>query len=188
MFSYYLLHAVGVGILVLGLLSFLYDFDPQKGLQVRDRLPAGAFTWIYAFAADLALLLIAMILYIRLKYGDPGFVPFGEGAEEAEAAEEGRKCCASCSCCLGLRIRHCNFCGRCIDRFGTQRNRRSSESYSIFQLDHHCPFIGRCVGRSNHRMFYFYLTFECAFLLLSAILVRYPVASRYVLIHGYRLY
>jgi hypothetical protein len=64
--------------------------------------------------------------------------------------------CPDCEIIVASRIRHCNICGKCVERF-----------------DHHCPWINNCVGVDNHGVFYGFLLCLSANVVFSFCLTSY---------------
>ena len=64
--------------------------------------------------------------------------------------------CPFCECKKPPKARHCYYCNRCV-------RVKSMQNY-----DHHCPWIRNCVGKSNHRLFIFFIVSLCIDLLYNA--------------------
>ena len=64
------------------------------------------------------------------------------------------KFCQTCEEVKPPRAHHCSICNKCVLR-----------------LDHHCPWIGNCVGLLNHKLFWLFLFYAWAGLMMIAILI-----------------
>ena len=61
--------------------------------------------------------------------------------------------CPQCELVMAGRTRHCEICGKCIERY-----------------DHHCPWINNCVGIKNHNIFYALIINLFIYLLIGIIM------------------
>ena len=80
------------------------------------------------------LFIAALTLCFLAWWINPGYVASskGDSLDFLELLEnfEANNLCPECIVLRTPRSRHCNICGKCVDRF-----------------DHHCPWINNCVGR-----------------------------------------
>jgi hypothetical protein len=81
-------------------------------------------TVLSAFSCSILFCTIAWLV-------DPGYIKKDPNLDFMDLLEqfEPNCLCPECEVIRTPRSRHCNICGRCVDRF-----------------DHHCPWINNCVG------------------------------------------
>lgn len=85
---------------------------------------------------------VTFILFGILWFKDPGFIEPNPEIDFLKIVPsfEPNQLCPECEIVKSKRGRHCNVCGKCVERF-----------------DHHCPWINNCIGEKNHSYFYAYI-------------------------------
>ena len=86
-----------------------------------------------------ALFVASLTLALIVSLSEPGQLYKQQNFDFVEMLTkyEANSLCAFCEVIRAPRSRHCNLCGRCVDRF-----------------DHHCPWVNNCIGRKNFVWFY----------------------------------
>ena len=111
----------------------------------------------YFITFDLTLGFIALFLYLRAKFMDPGVVRkehLKEGVNIRDLAKDihsHHTFCFACGIFQPPKTKHCKLCDWCVRGF-----------------DHHCAWMNTCVGHRNHRVFVIMvaLLFSCSVLWL----------------------
>jgi len=105
--------------------------------------------WLYT---SYTLFALAIILCIWVNQSNPGYLKLKREFDLVTLLREYEtsSICPDCESLRTPRSRHCNLCGRCVDRF-----------------DHHCPWVNNCVGRTNFRSFYAFLIVQAMYLVTA---------------------
>jgi palmitoyltransferase ZDHHC4 len=106
----------------------------------------GLHAWLYT---SYSLFAIAVALCFSVYFSDPGYLQQKKVFDLVALLNEYEpsSVCPDCESLRTPRSRHCNLCGRCVDRF-----------------DHHCPWVNNCIGRTNFRQFYAFLIVQAMYL------------------------
>lgn len=86
--------------------------------------------------------LITLILFLILWLKDPGYIEPNPDIDFLSIIPkfDPNKLCPECELIKTKRGKHCNVCGRCVERY-----------------DHHCPWVNNCIGYKNQPYFYAYI-------------------------------
>ncbi|KAI0978621.1 hypothetical protein GJ496_010652 [Pomphorhynchus laevis] len=95
------------------------------------------FLSVFLILSMALIIVFLLILYFKLFFTCPGYVPYGWTPILDEHKVEW---CKYCNGYKPPRSHHCKKCKRCV-----------------ILMDHHCPWINGCVGYFNRRIFITYL-------------------------------
>ena len=103
------------------------------------------------------LWVLSIVLHISVKFSNPGYLKRDKTLKFTKLLEEVllRDLCEICKLFKTPRAKHCDVCGRCIDRY-----------------DHHCTWINMCLGRGNFKRFWGFVIAQylyLIFVILSAV-------------------
>ena len=101
-----------------------------------------------------ALLLADLAVFLSVWLSKSSYIEQSKSLKMS-ALLETFDCESLCPFCNVIRLpksRHCNICGKCVDRY-----------------DHHCPWVNNCIGRANHSRFYAHLILILAYCTTSLI-------------------
>lgn len=113
----------------------------------------GKHKWLLNLVSTLFVACLLLCASVWLK--NPGFIEKDKTLNFVTLLEQfdPSSLCPECEVIRTPRSRHCNLCGRCIDRF-----------------DHHCPWVNNCIGKGNFKEFYTFVFCQLVYLLAVSVL------------------
>lgn len=110
------------------------------------------YVHLYLFVIHTFLLILVVMTSMILANKDPGYIEKDDALDFQKLLETGNldKVCPICQIAVTSKIRHCQFCNRCIEHY-----------------DHHCPWINNWVGAKNHNLFFIFVSLLFLFLIFN---------------------
>lgn len=101
---------------------------------------------------------LSLILGLMCCFKDPGYLQRDPEYDFLSLLQtfDPSCLCPECEVIRTPRSRHCNICGRCVDKF-----------------DHHCPWINNCIGIRTHGWFIVFILTQLIFILLAVVVVGF---------------